>query len=357
MTSAPLFQPVAGIPAFQPITGGIFSLGPELAPWGANDQSMFAFAVGTDQALWYTQLNGYVADTCPPATWSGWQSLGGVVMCAPRAVRSGEPSVDVFAAGANSDLLHWQFLNGSWVEHLPIVQQDVTPALSPPPGEYVRYWESLGGVLTSPPSAVMYGDSYEKMLVFVRGWDHALWSRTFVNGSWNDWVSSGHTLASAPHAIVVGGETLVVFVLGSDSAIWYMMGSEWHSLGGTFTSAPYPVTDGKRIFVFANDTDRAVRWRMWDGSHWNDWQSLGGTFMSPPIANCPIEDLPYVYALGIDSGIWRKRWAGQTWFDWELLGTGLLSLPATTTRFTGPFFRELAGLGPDHQVWFQEDDY
>jgi hypothetical protein len=67
MASAPLFQPAPGIPAFQPITGGIFSRGPELAPWGPGDQCMFAFAVGTDQALWYAQLDGFVADSDPPA--------------------------------------------------------------------------------------------------------------------------------------------------------------------------------------------------------------------------------------------------------------------------------------------------
>jgi hypothetical protein len=278
-------------------------------------------------------------------------------MSPPRAVRSGESSVDVFAAGANSDLLHWQFLNGSWVEHLPVVEQAAAPALGPPPGTYVRYWESLGGALTSSPSAVMFNESGEEMLVFVRGWNHALWSLAFANGSWGDWNSLGHTLASAPHAIVVAVKTLAVFVLGSDSAIWYMMGGEWHSLGGTFSSAPYPVTDGESIFVFAADVDRAIRWRRWNGNSWNDWQSLGGTFLSAPIANCPVQDLPYVYALGIDSGIWRKRFAGESWFDWELLGAALLSLPATTTRFTGPYFRELAGLGFDHQVWFQEDDY
>ena len=377
------FQPVSGIPPFQPIAGGVFSSGPELAPWGPSDQFLFAFAVGTDQALWYAGLDGFTSDVDTPATWSGWRSLGGVVMSAPRSVRSGESSVDVFAAGANSELLHWQFRNGNWVNHPPVFKDAAsaartggvplavdTPVSEAPasvalarhvtPPIYTRYWESLGGVITSPPHAVIFGELDDEILVFARGTDQALWNRGFVNGSWREWTSLGHILASPPHAVVAAKETLAVFALGTDSAIWYTMGGEWHSLGGTFSSAPYAVADGQNIHVFAADANSALAWRKWNGSAWSSWQSLGGILMSAPIADCPAHGLPYVFTLGTDSGVWRKRSSGGTeWFDWESLGTGLLSLPATTVRAPNDLFqfRALAALGPDHQVWFQEDDF
>ena len=384
IASSPLFQPVPGIPPFQPIAGGVFSSGPELAPWGPADQRMFAFAVGTDQALWCAELDGFTTDVETPATWRGWRSLGGVVMSPPRAVRSGETSIDVFAAGANSEVLHWQFRNGHWVNHRPVFEDAGSTALaggtlsavdtpvseapasaalaghvSPPVP--TRYWESLGGIITSPPHAVIFGELDDELLVFARGTDQALWNRAFVNGSWRAWTSLGHILASPPHAVVAAKETLAVFALGTDSAIWYTMGGEWHSLGGTFSSAPYAVADGRSIHVFAADTSSALAWRKWDGSGWSNWQSLGGILMSPPIADCPApHGLPYVFTLGTDSGVWRRRSAGGTeWFDWESLGSGLLTLPATTVRSPSPEFqfRAIAALGFDHRVWFQEDDF
>jgi hypothetical protein len=362
MASPLPFQPVAGIPPFQPIAGGIFSLGPEFSTLGPSDQFLFVFAVGTDQALWYAKLDGYI-DNDPPAIWSSWHSLGGVVMSPPRAVRYGESSVDVFAVGANSELLHWQFSNGSWVTHPPVVVEAASAALAnpAPPVAYTRYWESLGGVLTSPPHAVIYGKLSDEILVFARGTDQALWERAFVNGSWGVWTYLGHILASPPHAVVAGKEGPYVFALGTDSAIWYTMTGEWQSLGGTFSSAPYAVAEGTNILVFAADAQRALAWCKWDGSGWTSWQSLGGILMSPPIANCPAGGgLPYVFTLGTDSGVWRIRSSGEpNWYDWESLGIGLLSLPATTTRIpiSIDFVRALAALGPDHQVWFQEDDY
>ncbi len=383
MAPSPLFHPVSGIPPFQPIAGGVFSSGPELAPWGPSDQFLFAFAVGTDQALWYASLDGFTSDVDTPATWSGWRSLGGVVMSPPRAVRSGESSVEVFAAGANSELLHWQFRNGNWVNHPPVLEDaasaaragGLSPAVDTPVSEapasvalaghvsppvYTRYWESLGGVITSPPHAVIFGELDDEILVFARGTDQALWNRALVNGSWREWTSLGHILASPPHAVVAAKETLAVFALGTDSAIWYTMGGEWHSLGGTFSSAPHAVADGRNIHLFAADATSALAWSKWDGNAWNSWQSLGGILMSSPIADCPLHGLPYVFTLGTDSGVWRKRSAGGSeWFDWESLGTGLLSLPATTVRAPNDLlqFRALAALGPDHQVWFQEDDF
>jgi hypothetical protein len=121
-------------------------------------------------------------------------SLWGVVMSPPRAVRSGELSVDVFAVGAQSELLHWQFRNGAWTSW-PIVgtvggavamaSHGVATALH-------RNWESLGGILISPPHAVMFGELNDTILVFALGTDHALWTKASVNGSWRPWDTLGH---------------------------------------------------------------------------------------------------------------------------------------------------------------------
>jgi hypothetical protein len=138
--------------------GGLFTSPPEIVSWGPSEINLFAFAVGTDQALWYAQLDGFTV--AGNNAWSGWQSLGGVVMSRPRAVRSGELSVDVFAVGAHSELLHWQFRNGAWASW-PIVGTvggAVTMASRVVPPTLHRNWESLGGIVISPPHAVMVVD-------------------------------------------------------------------------------------------------------------------------------------------------------------------------------------------------------
>jgi hypothetical protein len=288
-------------------------------------------------------------------------------------VRSGETSIDVFAMGGNSELLHWQFRDGAWVTHAPVVKAEADAEAEPepaagtdaaqgviPPIRVTRYWESLGGVLTSAPDAVLFGGLDDELLVFARGTDHALWSRARQSTTWTGWTSLGHLLASAPHAAVVQKETFAVVALGIDSAIWYTMGGEWHSLGGTFSSPPYAVAWGRYLDVFATDSHGALNLRRWDGNGWTDWQNLGGILMTPPIADAPPDGLPYVFTLGTDSGVWRRRSeGGAEWTEWESLGTGLLTLPATVVRSPSQLegVRALAALGFDHQVWFQEDDF
>jgi len=340
--------------------GGVFTSPPAVVPWGTADRFLFVFAVGTDQALWYAQLDGLVDDE-NPGTWSKWKSLGGVVTSAPHAVRSGESAVDVFAAGPHSELLHWEFRDGAWTEW-PLNPPIAGSALfvEPVGVEVRRYWESLGGILTSPPHAVMFGEQNDILPVFARGTDHGLWVKGRVAGVWQDWETLGHTLQSAPHAVTWEHETLAIFALGTDSAIWYTMASShWHSLGGTFTSAPYAVATWKHIHVFARDAHSTLRHCSWDGSSWTNWESLGGILMSRPTANgFQGGDLVHVFALGTDSAIWRRRWVGDSWSDWHSLGGPFLSPPATMTRIPDSLLptRDLAALRTDHAVWHMEED-
>jgi hypothetical protein len=346
--------------SFQSV-GGEFSSPPEIVPWGANDEFLFAFAIGTDQALWFATLDGFTFEGAT-GTWSGWQSLGGVVMSPPRAVRSGESSVDVFAVGPSSQLLHWEFRNNAWTQWpIDVVFEDqaITPWQHGIISPFYRNWESLGGILMSPPHAVMFGSLNDIITVWAVGTDHALWTRAFVNGTWRPWDTLGHVLSSPPHAVTWQSETFAVFALGTDSAIWYTMGAGWQSLGGTFSSAPFAVATHKHIHVFAADAQSALQHRAWDGSTWSNWESLGGILMSSPTANAfEHNDLVHVFALGTDSAVWRRRWVGDSWSDWHSLGGLVTSAPSTVTRLPDPAFpaRDLVALGADHAVWHMEED-
>lgn len=69
------------------------------------------------------------------------------------------------------------------------------------------------------------------------------------NGNWSGWESLGGSSTSGPAATLNAPGGLVVFVRGTDNAIWHkwqnrMNGdwSGWESLGGTFTSGPAAVS-------------------------------------------------------------------------------------------------------------------
>jgi hypothetical protein len=342
---------------FQSI-GGVFSSTLEIVAWGENENNLFAFGVGADQALWYAQLNGFVDIGGTADLWSAWQSLGGVVMSRPSAVRSAATSVDVFAVGQNSELLNWQFRNGLWTSWpVQVVSEPTAPlerVISPVTPQ--RYWQSLGGDLTSPPHAILFGALDNTILVFARGVDSSLWSLEGVNSSWGPWTSLGHNASSPPHAAAWRKETFAVFALGTDSAIWVMNGATWQSLGGGFSSAPYAVASGDFMHLFAVDTQGVLKHIRWDGSSWGQWESLDGVLMSPPTANSFVtSERVWVYGLGTDFAIWRRVFDGTSWSGWSSLGGPFLSPPATVTRLpSGTPTRELLTLGTDHSAWHFE---
>ncbi|MCJ1255636.1 hypothetical protein MMC24_003453 [Lignoscripta atroalba] len=92
---------------------------------GSNDIELYG--VGTDNALWHRSGNG--------SSWPvAWDSHHGNFTSAPALVSSCPGMVDVFAIGADKDVLHarWNGNNKTWKP------------------EY-RSWESLGGALKAFP--------------------------------------------------------------------------------------------------------------------------------------------------------------------------------------------------------------
>ena len=178
----------------------------------------------------------------------------------PAICAQSSSRLDLFGNSANS--LSWKHSSGtSW-----------SPATS------------LGGKLTSSPSAASPGNGL--IDVFVRGTDNAVWEKTTTNGgsSWNAWTSLGGTLPSgtAPAACAQGSR-VDLFVQGTDGALWhkYTTGtswSRWESLGGKLISSPSAASPGNGLIdVFVRGTDNAV----WEktttngGSSWS-WTSVGG---------------------------------------------------------------------------------
>ncbi|HPJ29786.1 MAG TPA: beta/gamma crystallin-related protein [Methanothrix sp.] len=91
-------------------------------------------------------------------------------------------------------------------------------------------------------------------------------------------------MASAPAAVSWGPNRIDVFVRGSDNALWhrYWDGKTWQpweSLGmppsGGLASAPAAASRGpNKIDVFIRGSDEALWHRYWNGSKWSDWESM-----------------------------------------------------------------------------------
>lgn len=132
-------------------------------------------------------------------SWSGWESLGGILTSGPTVSSWAANRLDIFVRGADMALWH-KWWNNAW-----------------------SGWEKLGGGLNSDPAAVSWGS--KRIDVFVRGTDNALWHKWFNNG-WSGWESLGGILLSDPDATSWATSRIDVFVRGTDSALWHKWWSD-----------------------------------------------------------------------------------------------------------------------------------
>lgn len=195
-------------------------------------------------------------------------------------------------------------------------------------------WESLGGVLTSKPSAVSWGAN--RIDVVARGTDSATYHRWWDGSQWGGWESLGGGLQSGPAICSWASGRLDVFVAGNDHQLyhkWYQSGwSGWEALGGVLSSDPTAVSWGpNRIDVFARGMDSAMWHLWWDGSHWGGWESLGGVLDSAPAVASWSADRLDTFVKGTDSHLYHKWWNGSKWSEWENLGGYLAGDPAAVS--------------------------
>ena len=210
-------------------------------------------------------------------------------------------------------------------------------------------WESLGGALTSAPTAVSWGSG--RIDVFVRGTDSALWHKWYQNG-WSGWESLGGLLTSDPAVCSWASGRLDVFVRGTDSALWhkwYQNGwSGWESLGGLLTSGPGAVSWGSgRIDVFVVGADSAL-WHKWYQNGWSGWESLGGVLTSSPAASSWASGRLDIFAAGANSHMWHK-WYHNGWSGWEDLGGVIIAAPTAVSW--GPNRIDTFAVGTDSALW------
>lgn len=217
-------------------------------------------------------------------------------------------------------------------------------------------WDSLGGELASGVGAVSWGANRIDVVGRARNGNVVRW--TYNGSAWST-DNLGGIVQSTPDISSWGSGRLDMFARGMDDALYHRAYSggrwgAWENLGGTLTSGPSAVSWGvNRIDVVARVSDRSVRHWAFNGTTWAS-DNLGAVVSSDPeIASWGSGRLD-VFVRGQDGALWHRAWNGSSWGSgWDSLGGYILSGPGAVSW--GPnrldVFARAANKSMHHWAW------
>jgi hypothetical protein len=302
------------------------------------------------QPLWSNASNGCVMSYNPGPQWSPWLSeVGapppGVAAGSSPAVSSwGANRLDLFVRGADNAIWHDWWDGTRW-----------------------NVWQSLGPAIVSNPAAVSWAAN--RIDLFGVGTDGNIWHKVWNGSSWSGWASEvGHpppglASGSGPAVSSWGANRLDLFVRGADNAIWHAWwdGTRWNfweSQGPAIVSSPAAVSwAANRIDLFGTGTDGNVYHKVWNGSSWSGWVSDMGhpppglaSGSGPAVSSWAANRLD-LFSRGADNAIWHAWWDGSRWNGWESRGPTIVSSPAAVSWGLNRI--DLFGISTDGHVWHQ----
>ena len=154
--------------------------------------------------------------------WSGWDSLGGVLMSEPVAVWTESNQLHVFALGELHNICHTWWDGTTW-----------------------KPWETLSGRFISKPTVV--AQSLNHFDIFALSIEHTVWCKSWNGTSWS---------------------------------------TSWEYLGERSVSIQGVCVNPNRLDIFVVGTDGVCKRKIRNGGLWSDWQSLSGVFVSEMSAVC-----------------------------------------------------------------------
>jgi hypothetical protein len=306
------------------------------------DGSLTVLGVGTDRTVGYIQR---APGAYSNSGWSAWASLRFVITSALAAATSADGSPQVFARWPDGQLCG----------------TNVPAPVSPWTG-----WQLLGGFLTGNPvvarNLTAQGSGQPGRLeVFARGPDGTLWRiyQTVTGTGWSAWESLGGVITSKPAAVLNNAASLEVFARQADGTLGHIQQtapgsssswSAWESLGAVITGNPVAAlnTDG-RLEVFARQADGTLGhfYRTASGSGWSGWESLGGALAGDPAVTRNWNGLLEAFARQADGTLGRiyQDSSGLGWSGWQSLDGVLTSDPAVTLNQDGRLETFACGTG------------
>jgi hypothetical protein len=197
-------------------------------------------------------------------------------------------------------------------------------------------WQSLGGTITSSPSAALSGPAPEEYSVYARGGNGAVWTRAHTASGWGGWRSLGGNLlaGTGPAAAYVTGDGPYTLVTGTNHEL-YVEGpgvTGFNPAGGRTNSGPaltaIPAAQGQpaALVGFVRGTDNAGYYHRFIANT-PSWHSMGGRLTTGPAAfTQSVTTIPttFTYAQGTDHQIYQNAgtWAAPTpgLTGWRLTG-------------------------------------
>ena len=121
--------------------------------------------------------------------------------------------------------------------------------------------DNLGGTITSDPDISSWG--LDRVDVFAKGTENALWTRTWNGSAWSVWGFLGGTLTSGPGAVSWGNNRIDVVARAANGSVahWWWNGAGWFTdnLGGTTPSDPELSSWGPdRLDVFVRGAENSL---------------------------------------------------------------------------------------------------
>jgi hypothetical protein len=236
------------------------------------------FAKGADNSLMHkTQFTNNTL-----FVWTEWTSLGGSLTSMPAVMLDAEGLLHVFVRGPDRALWHKHQIGGQ-------------------EPRYVKWseWQSLGGVLASAPRVPIALNTVNLLEIFVRASDKAYWHRCQVASlppnerevDWNEWQSLGGVFSSGPSAVVNGDGLIEAFGRGADKAIWhksqYLVDglprwTNWNSIRGITSTGPsLRVRQDGLVDVYVRGVDKQIweKTQFFTGNttQFNSWVAMEGS--------------------------------------------------------------------------------
>ena len=221
-------------------------------------------------------------------------------------------------------------------------------------------YAAAGGHLVSAPSAIVTAVGHEGMaefIVFGRGTDNALWYTTcFVEDEEKNfscsgsWASLGGTITSRPSAVILDGDTYSVYARGSNGAVWGRDHTEagwggWHQIGGALLSGTGPsaaaAPDGIYLLVVGTNKQLYIQ-----HVGVTEFTAAGGQTTSTP-ALVSTSDSLVGFVRGADNALWYHQFLSTT-PGWHSLGGALKTGTAGSVSGDTPY---AYGVGGNDQIW------
>ncbi len=251
----------------------------------------------------------------------------------PTAISWGAPHLEVFALNQGS-YPEWKYRlansigsseNNNWQP-----SNDTSPAFS-----------TLGG-RTAPDelSIAAVARSTTDVAIYVAGTDLSLYSQwhnasmVFSPGD-GGWQSLGGVIISPPTAVSWAPDRVDVFAIGTDYGLWQLWWTAdvgwhyWYGFQSQFSFTTYAPTvvswAENRYDIFeVGSEDQALYHRYFDGASWEpsaDFEKLGGFCTSRPVAVTRSEGYIDVFVRGGDAGLWhisftQGRPTPEQWSSW-----------------------------------------